>query len=182
MMLAHLQSAQVPMAKASVLWLVGEYCSLVPKIAPDVLRKAAKSFVEEVRPHPLNCDHTHYLVTPSFASQEDIVKLQTVNLAAKLCIANAKQSKILCQYVLSLAKYDLNYDIRDRARFLQRLVLPSDVSKQDGDWLIYFNILSLSLHRKLHCLSMLRRFYWPPNLLPSWSPYIRGVASGSWVP
>ena len=36
------------MAKASVLWLVGEYCSLVPKIAPDVLRKAAKSFTEEV--------------------------------------------------------------------------------------------------------------------------------------
>lgn len=95
-------SVTVPMAKASVLWLVGEYCSLVPKIAPDVLRKAAKSFPDE----------------------EDIVKLQTVNLAAKLCIANAKQSKLLCQYVLNLAKYDLNYDIRDRARFLQRLVLP----------------------------------------------------------
>ena len=44
------------MAKASVLWLVGEYCSLVPKIAPDVLRKAAKSFTEEVRPHPVQQD------------------------------------------------------------------------------------------------------------------------------
>ena len=37
------------MAKASILWLVGEYCALVPKIAPDVLRKAAKNFLEEVR-------------------------------------------------------------------------------------------------------------------------------------
>lgn len=36
-------------AKASILWLVGEYCNLVPKIAPDVLRKAAKNFVNEVR-------------------------------------------------------------------------------------------------------------------------------------
>ena len=36
------------MAKASILWLVGEYCALVPKIAPDVLRKAAKNFLEEV--------------------------------------------------------------------------------------------------------------------------------------
>ena len=36
------------MAKASILWLVGEYCSLVPKIAPDVLRKAAKDFVTAV--------------------------------------------------------------------------------------------------------------------------------------
>ena len=36
------------MAKASILWLVGEYCSLVPKISPDVLRKAAKTFTDEV--------------------------------------------------------------------------------------------------------------------------------------
>ena len=36
------------MAKASILWLVGEYSSLVPKIGPDVLRKVAKSFVNEV--------------------------------------------------------------------------------------------------------------------------------------
>ncbi len=40
--------SQVPMAKASILWLVGEYCSIVPKISPDVLRKAAKSFTDEV--------------------------------------------------------------------------------------------------------------------------------------
>lgn len=39
---------QVPSAKASILWLVGEYCTLVPKIAPDVLRKAAKNFCNEV--------------------------------------------------------------------------------------------------------------------------------------
>ena len=36
------------MAKASIYWLVGEYCSLVPKISPDVLRKAAKAFPNEV--------------------------------------------------------------------------------------------------------------------------------------
>ena len=36
------------MAKASILWLVGEYSSLVPKIGPDVLRKAAQNFVNEV--------------------------------------------------------------------------------------------------------------------------------------
>ena len=59
--------------------------------------------------------------------QDDAVKLQTVNLAAKLCIANPKQTKLLCQYVLSLAKYDQNYDIRDRARFLRQLVLPGEV-------------------------------------------------------
>ena len=39
---------QIPMAKASILWLVGEYSNLVSKIAPDVLRKVAKTFPNEV--------------------------------------------------------------------------------------------------------------------------------------
>ena len=78
--------------------------------------------------NPHSHTYTHTSLFFLLTMQEDIVKLQTVNLAAKLCIANVKQSKLLCQYVLNLAKYDMNYDVRDRARFLQRLVLPSDVS------------------------------------------------------
>lgn len=52
------------------------------------------------------------------------MKLQILNLAAKLCLTNSKQTKLLCQYVFNLAKYDQNYDIRDRARFLRQLILP----------------------------------------------------------
>ena len=52
------------------------------------------------------------------------MKLQILNLATKLCITNHKQTHLLCQYVFNLAKYDQNYDIRDRARFLRQLVLP----------------------------------------------------------
>uniref|UniRef100_A0AAQ6AL62 AP-3 complex subunit beta n=1 Tax=Amphiprion ocellaris TaxID=80972 RepID=A0AAQ6AL62_AMPOC len=96
----------VPMARASILWLIGEYCERVPKIAPDVLRKMAKSFTAE----------------------EDIVKLQTVNLAAKLYLTNSKQTKLLTQYILNLGKYDQNYDIRDRTRFIRQLIVPSEKS------------------------------------------------------
>ncbi|XP_048829268.1 LOW QUALITY PROTEIN: AP-3 complex subunit beta-2-like [Brienomyrus brachyistius] len=95
---------QVPMARASILWLIGEYCEHVPKIAPDVLRKTAKTFT----------------------SEDDIVKLQILNLAAKLYVTNSKQTKLLTQYVLNLAKYDQNYDIRDRARFIRQLVVPTE--------------------------------------------------------
>nr|XP_025042895.1 AP-3 complex subunit beta-2-like [Pelodiscus sinensis] len=63
---------QVPMARASILWLIGEYCEHVPKMAPDVLRKMAKSFTGE----------------------EDIVKLQVINLAAKLYLTNSKQVSV----------------------------------------------------------------------------------------
>uniref|UniRef100_A0A7N8YI90 AP-3 complex subunit beta n=1 Tax=Mastacembelus armatus TaxID=205130 RepID=A0A7N8YI90_9TELE len=96
----------VPMARASILWLIGEYCERVPKIAPDVLRKMAKTFTTE----------------------EDIVKLQTVNLAAKLYLTNSKQTKLLTQYILNLGKYDQNYDIRDRTRFIRQLIVPSEKS------------------------------------------------------
>jgi len=57
--------------------------------------------------------------------QEDIVKLQILNLAVKLYLTNPKQTKLLCQYVFSLARYDQNYDIRDRARFLRQFIFPS---------------------------------------------------------
>ncbi|KAE8285345.1 AP-3 complex subunit beta-1 [Larimichthys crocea] len=97
----------VPMARASILWLMGEYCERVPKIAPDVLRKMAKTFT---------------------TAEEDIVKLQTVNLAAKLYLTNSKQTKLLTQYILNLGKYDQNYDIRDRTRFIRQLIVPSEKS------------------------------------------------------
>ncbi|XP_071449577.1 AP-3 complex subunit beta-1 [Hetaerina americana] len=90
----------VPQARASILWLLGEYSDRVPKIAPDVLRKMAKSFINE----------------------EDIVKLQILNLSVKLYLTNPKQTHLLCQYVFNLAKYDHNYDIRDRARFLRQFI------------------------------------------------------------
>ncbi|CAL8320223.1 unnamed protein product [Lota lota] len=96
----------VAMARASILWLIGEYCERVPKIAPDVLRKMAKSFT----------------------SEEDIVKLQIVNLAAKLYLTNSKQTKLLTQYILNLGKYDQNYDIRDRTRFIRQLIVPNEKS------------------------------------------------------
>lgn len=94
----------IPQARASILWLLGEYSDRVPKIAPDVLRKMAKNFINE----------------------QDIVKLQTLNLAVKLYLNNPIQTKPFCQYVFQLAKYDQNYDIRDRARFLKHFIFSEE--------------------------------------------------------
>uniref|UniRef100_A0A8W7PT60 AP-3 complex subunit beta n=1 Tax=Anopheles coluzzii TaxID=1518534 RepID=A0A8W7PT60_ANOCL len=106
---------QVPAARASILWLIGEYNEKVPKIAPDVLRKAVKSFIDE----------------------QDIVKLQVLNLAVKLHITNPQQTSLLCQHLHNLARYDPNYDIRDRARFLKPFLLASpDGSDAAGSILV----------------------------------------------
>ncbi|XP_045704148.1 AP-3 complex subunit beta-1 [Phyllostomus hastatus] len=101
-----LDSITVPVARASILWLIGENCERVPKIAPDVLRKMAKSFTTE----------------------DDLVKLQILNLGAKLYLTNSKQTKLLTQYILNLGKYDQNYDIRDRTRFIRQLIVPNEKS------------------------------------------------------
>lgn len=39
----------VPTARASILWLIGEYSERIHRLAPDVLRKMVKTFHEEVR-------------------------------------------------------------------------------------------------------------------------------------
>uniref|UniRef100_A0A8C3BPI2 AP-3 complex subunit beta n=1 Tax=Cairina moschata TaxID=8855 RepID=A0A8C3BPI2_CAIMO len=101
-----LDNITVPVARASILWLIGEYCERVPKIAPDVLRKTAKSFTNE----------------------DDLVKLQILSLGAKLYLTNSKQTKLLTQYVLNLGKYDQSYDIRDRTRFIRQLIVPNEKS------------------------------------------------------
>lgn len=100
----------VPQARASILWLLGEYSDLVPNIAPDVLRKMARSFIQE----------------------EDIVKLQVLNLAVKLYLTNPSQTRLLCQYVFGLARYDQNYDIRDRSRFLRQFIFSDNKLSQQA--------------------------------------------------
>jgi AP-3 complex subunit beta len=92
----------VPAARAAIVWVIGEYADRVPKIAPDVLRKMAKTFT----------------------SEEPEVKMQILNLATKLYLTNPQQTTLLCQYVFNLARYDLNYDIRDRARFMRVFLFP----------------------------------------------------------
>eukprot|EP00095_Tigriopus_kingsejongensis_P009742 maker-scaffold1553_size35894-snap-gene-0.10 protein:Tk09742 transcript:maker-scaffold1553_size35894-snap-gene-0.10-mRNA-1 annotation:"ap-3 complex subunit beta-2" len=95
-------SIEVPAARAAIVWVLGEYNQRVPKIAPDVLRKMAKTFVNE---------------TPE-------VKMQVLNLSVKLCLTNREQTKLIAQYLFNLARYDQNYDIRDRARLMRAFVFP----------------------------------------------------------
>lgn len=111
-------SVHVPAARASLLWLIGEHCDGVSKIAPDVLRKMAKTF----------------------SSEDRLVKLQTLSLAAKVCVIDSETTsaavvETLAGYVFQLARYDTDYDVRDRSRLLQALVFPAaGVSSRLGQY------------------------------------------------
>ncbi|KAJ1695433.1 hypothetical protein LUZ63_012131 [Rhynchospora breviuscula] len=96
-------------SRALIIWIFGEYSSIgdvIPKIAPTVLKYLAWSF----------------------HSDEVEAKLQILNTCAKVTAktkGNNKDStlfKKILNYILQLATFDQNYDVRDRARFIRNLM------------------------------------------------------------
>ncbi|KAI9280476.1 adaptin N terminal region-domain-containing protein [Sporodiniella umbellata] len=104
-----LENIHVPKARANVFWLVGQYAEILPKVGPDVLRQAVKGFTKE----------------------ENVTKLQIITLSAKLiCLDPEHPALILLnQYLFGLARYDVDYDVRDRARFLRVLTITQGEEK-----------------------------------------------------
>lgn len=125
----NLDSMTNPDARAGIVWLVGEYSNPEQSqdVAPDVLRILLQSFAEEAEP----------------------VKLQIVLLAAKVYLAHLNSANldestltstaddmqdqeksinsdhpitVLWNYTLLLARYDVSYDLRDRARLYKALL------------------------------------------------------------
>lgn len=102
-----------PAARASVIWLIGEFYEKVQQVGVEALRLLARGFVKEAAE----------------------VKLQILNLAAKIVawgqihgndpvdIATGPIRLRLLEYVLTCAKYDKDYDVRDKARMLQAVFL-----------------------------------------------------------
>jgi len=114
-----LEKISVPAARASIVWIVGEFSATVKEYAPDTLRKLAKGFRDEAVE----------------------VKFQILNLAVKLWVQTRLKSssggdrsdvlRLLFEYVLQLAKFDMNFDLRDRARLLSGLLLSQDDEDED---------------------------------------------------
>ncbi|KAI8850247.1 adaptin N terminal region-domain-containing protein [Chytridium lagenaria] len=96
-----LETITIGAARASIFWLVGQYCTIIPEDAPDTFRYAAKVF----------------------AVEETSVKLQILNLGVKLLASfpHLPVLTLIFQYVLTMARYDMDYDVRDRARFFKAL-------------------------------------------------------------
>lgn len=106
-----LPTVTAPQARATILWILAEFCDknlTAAKCTPNVLRSVAKSFCEE----------------------DNFVKLQSLTLVSKFLLSLNKESKadlydkvrLIASYLFSLAKYDINHDVRDRGRFLKKLL------------------------------------------------------------
>ncbi|KAH0794895.1 Adaptin N terminal region family protein [Histomonas meleagridis] len=86
--------------KAALVSLIGDKSILIPLQAHEVLRQ----------------------LTITFTQLETPVKMQTVNLAAKLLCVRPNEVSDLTRYVFTLGYYDNDIDIRDRSRLLHQLL------------------------------------------------------------
>ncbi|KAJ3293375.1 AP-3 complex subunit beta-1 [Rhizoclosmatium sp. JEL0117] len=178
-----LDGIQAPMARASILWLIGQHCQSVPKIAADTFRKAVKGFCTE----------------------SAIVKLQILTLGAKLIsVVRApkaegeepwtsveekanKTVELIFEHLLNVARYDMSYDVRDRARLVKALV-DSNTAPGLFEGKLKFVLLTpkpaptiemgtkgqnkYTLGSLSHSFNVSVKGYKP---LPEWSPVIQGT-------
>ncbi|KAK4425177.1 AP3-complex subunit beta-A [Sesamum alatum] len=107
LLLRSLDSMRAPAARAMIIWMMGEYSNigvLISKMIPTILKYLARRFTLEAVE----------------------TKLQIINACVKVLLhtkgENMPEVQIIVGYVLELSKSDLNYDIRDRARFLKNFL------------------------------------------------------------
>nr|DAD26435.1 TPA_asm: hypothetical protein HUJ06_027903 [Nelumbo nucifera] len=106
-LIRSLDSIKVPAARAMIIWIVGEYNSLgqiIPRMLPTVLMYLARCFTSEA------LETKHQILSTAvkvmlFAQGEELLTFREV-----------------LSYVLDLAKYDPDYDVRDRARIFKKLL------------------------------------------------------------
>lgn len=98
-----------PSARASIVWMLGEF---------NEDGSGSTCAAESLR-----------LLVKKFSDEATEVRLQILNLSVKLGLREPQKRPIqlLLQYVIELCKFDIDYDVRDRAR-LVRAALSGDAS------------------------------------------------------
>lgn len=120
----NLDSATDPQARATIIWLVGEFSGLngEDNIAPDVLRILLKEFPNESEPAKRQIlllaakVYLHHLnrkteTETQREAEEDLPQEAETHPIARLW-----------DYVLLLVRYDTSFDLRDRARMYRSLL------------------------------------------------------------
>jgi vesicle coat complex subunit len=134
----NLDSATDPQARATIIWLVGEFSGLngEENIAPDVLRILVKDFASEseiakrqivllgakVYLHHLNRQIEESQTQSQSEPQSDEEALTQPPAGPKLLEEDDHPAAKLWRYLLLLVRYDTSYDLRDRTRLYKSLL------------------------------------------------------------
>ncbi|EZF30434.1 hypothetical protein H101_05932 [Trichophyton interdigitale H6] len=134
----HLGTTSSPGARASIIWLAGEFAGIDPhnNIAPDVLRLLAKGFSDESEAAKQQIlllgakVYLHHLLNSPTTSNDPKSSSDNGQDDNREFDANDQDSSpkdedsitTLWRYILLLARYDTSYDLRDRARLYKSLL------------------------------------------------------------
>jgi AP-3 complex subunit beta len=118
-----------PLARSSIVWLVGEFHQILSKVAPDILRILASGFT--------GCYIKYFLFANDFKSsleESTETKTQILNLAVKqsLHLPDNEKIQLLMTYILEMSRYDTDTDLRDRSRFMTALMGLAPSSSSDS--------------------------------------------------
>lgn len=100
-----IDSLHFPQARASAIWIIGKYYSLMPTLAVETMRKLVLNFSKE---------------TP-------VVKHQIMNTLTKIFTEWKEEEALkqvlekLFRFLLDLCFFDASYDIRDKGRLLKTI-------------------------------------------------------------
>ncbi|KAH5180745.1 AP-3 complex subunit beta [Parastagonospora nodorum] len=146
----HLDAATSPQARASIIWLVGEFAGLDPEnnIAADVLRILVKGFADEAEPAKLQIVllaakvYIHHLTAnpppepvkleekkdntslmDNFQEEEGGFRDTDLEVPTEPKEQEKPHPvKAIYDHLLLLTRYDTSYDLRDRARVYKALL------------------------------------------------------------
>lgn len=132
----NLDRTASPEARATIIWLVGEFASLDPdnNIAPDVLRILVKGFTDEseaAKQQIVLLAAKVYLlflqkhVPTATTDNDDNGQEQNHDNDRSVTIDSSYMDHAISKvwnYILLLARYDTSYDLRDRARLFKALL------------------------------------------------------------
>jgi vesicle coat complex subunit len=126
----NLDSATDPNARATIVWLVGEFAGLngEDNIAADVLRILLKGFADEDEVAKRQIVllgakvYLHYLNQHSEEVTAAVERGEEAGTGVKLLEDDDNAIAKLWKYILLLVRYDTSYDLRDRTRLYKALL------------------------------------------------------------
>ena len=132
----NLDRTTSPQARATIIWLVGEFAGIDPdnSIAPDVLRILAKGFANESEAAKQQIVllaakvYLHYIQSHPPVPAKDLISDEAQNgdpeplQSPELTFDPNHPIPKLWSYILLLTRYDTSYDLRDRTRLFKSLL------------------------------------------------------------
>jgi AP-3 complex subunit beta len=115
-----------PLATAATLWIMGDWLSSSSSLI------AVRGFDHHARLKTRL--ELSRLIARAFPSLDTVEKLQSIHFASKLLIASDfPQEAAVCEFILSMARADIQADVRDRARMESNLIRLSRGLQYDTD-------------------------------------------------